>query len=102
MLSDEEILMRWWTQEDISEIAHDNWACWAIYWWTCNHCGKTDNSSQEEIFQEELNWIKMDWFNEDNAWDQIDKLKDLYKRFWKELKWKTYWQIWEEATGIIL
>ena len=49
-------------------------------------------------FEEELIFIKMDWFNENNASDQISKIEELYEKYWIELHWKTYWQIWEEAT----
>ena len=43
MLDDEQILERGWDEEDIANYAHDVWgACGAIYWWTCDHCWKTD------------------------------------------------------------
>lgn len=45
-MDDDQILMRWWTEEDIKAYAHDVWwACWAIYWWTCDYCWETDNSN---------------------------------------------------------
>ena len=55
-------------------------------------------TKENKDFQNELMWIKMDWFTENNADIQIDRIKELYENNWIELHWKTYWQIWEEAT----
>lgn len=53
-------------------------------------------------FQEELIFIKMDWFTEDNADEQIGKIEELFERENIELWWKSYIQIWEEAMGYLI
>lgn len=42
MLSDDQIIERGGTQDDIDAIAHNNGACGAIYGGTCDYCGATD------------------------------------------------------------
>lgn len=73
MRSDEEILNMWWTREDIANIAHDNWACWAIYWHTCDYCWETDYY----------------WFFDENKkqyWETINPTKKELKALWFEFK----------------
>lgn len=52
-------------------------------------------------FEQELSWIKQDWFTENNADEQIDRIKELFDQYSLILKWKTYWQIWDEAMNYL-
>lgn len=53
-MDDDEIIERGGTQEDISQIAHDNGACGAVLGGTCDFCGKTDPTSQPKPVNEEV------------------------------------------------
>lgn len=71
MYSDEQILERWWNIED---YAHDVWwACWAVYWPYCDHCGKTNTNEAYKIYLE-TKWVR--------------KIKELsFKRYLSRLWW---------------
>lgn len=49
MLSDEDILDRGGTQEDIDAYAHDvGGACGAVYGGRCDHCGRVGSTKDTE------------------------------------------------------
>lgn len=81
-MSDEDILERGGTQEDINRYAHDvGGACGLAYGWTCDYCTTTDNTKELDGI---LTKLARETTLADRAADiatTADGVKDASKRF---------------------
>ena len=80
-MSDDDILERGGTQEDIDAYAHDvGGACGAVYGGSCDYCGKVTSTEQDKELDEILDYFLTDIYmnNEHFAANQeaLDKTKE--------------------------
>lgn len=52
--------------------------------------------------QEELSWIKYDWFTEDNWWEQVDRIRDVLDNYNIPYNCKTPWDYWELLNKLVI